>query len=108
MKFVFGLGYAIMGFTSLSALLNIILATLIVLRLLYHGRRIRNTLGLEHGSPYTKIITICVESSALMVIASGLYPILWALPAKASTTAQGFMININPHIYVGGLELNNF
>ena len=98
MKFVFGLGYTILGFTSLSALLNIILAALIVFRLVYHGRYLRNALGLEHGSPYTKIITICVESSALMVIASGLFPILWALPAfKASYIGTQFMYDINPH-----------
>ena len=107
MKYVRGFGYTIMGFTSLSALLNIILATLIVFRLVYHGRYIRNALGLEHGSPYTNIITICVESSALMVISSGLYPILFALPVNASI-AQQFLFDINPHIYVSGLELNDF
>jgi hypothetical protein len=44
---------------------NIILAVLIIFRLVYHRRCVRNTLGVEHGSPYTNIITMCAESSAL-------------------------------------------
>jgi len=91
-------------FTSLSAIVNIVLAALIVLRLVYHRRYIRNTLGAEHGSPYTNIITMCVESSALMVIAS----ILFTLMRFVSMSWANFMMDITPHIYVGGLELNDF
>lgn len=59
-----------------SLLVNIILALLIVLRLVHHQRRIQKVLGAEHGSPYSKIITMCVESSALMLIFSGVYAVL--------------------------------
>jgi hypothetical protein len=105
--------YAIVAFTSLSALGNIILAALIVFRLVWYRKYLRNALGVQHGSPYANIITICVESSALMVIASGLFPILWILQTfltskEASIDAENFLLDINPHIYVGDLELNDF
>ena len=98
------LSYADEVFISLSALVNIILAALIVSRLIYHRRYVRNTLGAEHGSPYTNVITMCVESSALMVIASGLYTVL----SFVSWPGQSFMMDITPHIYVGGFELDYF
>ena len=92
------------AFMSLSALVNIILAALIVFRLIYHRRYVRNTLGVEHGTPYTNIIIMCVESSALMVIASVLFIILYF----GGLYGVHCMIDIIPHIYVGGLGLNNF
>ena len=91
-------------FTSLSAIVNIVLAALIVLRLVYHRRYIRNTLGAEHGSPYTNIITMCVESSALMVIATVLYTVL----SFVSQTGIHIIYDITAHICVGSLELNYF
>ena len=103
-KFVDELAHAYPVFSSLSTLVNIILAVLIVSRLVYHRRYIRNTLGVEHGSPYTNVITMCVESSALMVIAGGLYTILYFVSADG----EGFIFDIIPHICVGGLELNDF
>ncbi|KIM47138.1 hypothetical protein M413DRAFT_63540, partial [Hebeloma cylindrosporum] len=87
-------------FILLSAFINIILAALIVFRLLYHRRNVRNALGAEHGSPYTNIITMCVESSALMVIASGLYTIMHF--TESPLDGATFMFHIIPHICVGG------
>ena len=98
------LEYAYIAFFSLSTLVNIILAVLIVSRLVYHRRYIRNTLGVGHGSPYTNIITMCVESSALMVIATVLYTIL----SFVSRRGIGLMYDITAHIGVGGLEPNDF
>jgi hypothetical protein len=89
---------------SLSALVNIILAVLIVSRLVYHRRHIRNTLGVEYGSTYTSIIIMCVESSALMVIVGGLFAGLYFFYGYGET----IMSEISPHIFVGGLELNDF
>ena len=86
----------------LSTLVNIILAVLIISRLVYHRRYIQNTLGMEHGTPYTNVITMCIESSALMVISSGLYTILHF------TVGDNSMFDIFPHICVGGLELTDF
>ena len=103
--FIPDLSFAYPVFSSLSALINIILAALIVFRLVYHRRYVRNALGVEHGSPYTNIITMCVESSALMVIASSLFTILgFVAPGHGGQV----MFDIIPHICVGGLELNSF
>jgi hypothetical protein len=96
-------------FISLSAIVNIILAALIVFRLVYHRRYVRNTLGAEHGSPYTNIMTMCIESSALMVISSGLCVILeYALVGVKRGGGGDFMFRLLPHICVGALELNDF
>ena len=102
--FVSELTYAWPVFISLSTLINIILAVLIVSRLVYHRRYIRNALGEQHGSPYTNIITMCIESSALMVIVGGLCTIL----TYVSENGRNFMYDIAPHIFVGGSELNDF
>ena len=95
-------------FISLSTLANIIHAVLIVSRLVYHRRYVRNALGVQHGSPYTNIITMCVESSALMVIVGSLYIILYFVPGYGTVLMLDVVIDIIPHIFVGGLELNDF
>jgi len=77
---------------------------MIVSRLVYHQRYVRNTLGVEHGSSYTNIITMCIESSALMVIASGLFTGLNFVQGDEVS----YVNPIIPHIFVGGLELNDF
>jgi hypothetical protein len=56
---------------------NNLLSALIVFRLVFHRGCVRNALGAEHGSLYTNIITTCIESSASMVIASGLCSMLY-------------------------------
>ena len=104
MTFVNELLCANLVFSSLSTVVNVTLAVLIVSRLVYHRRYVRNTLGVEHGSPYTNVITMCVESSALMVIVGGLSTIL----SFASQDGINIMYDITPHICVGGLELNDF
>jgi hypothetical protein len=91
-------------FTSLSTIFNIILAALIIFRLVYHRRHARNALGAEHGSPYTNIITMCVESSTLMVVACGLYTILRFMDIE---TSSSFMFPLLPQICVGGLKLDD-
>ena len=98
------LAYAFIEFLSLSTLVNIILAVLIVSRLIYYQRHIRNTLGVEHGSPYTNIITMCVESSALVVISGGLLDGMYFV----SQSGSYFMNEITPHIFVGGLKINDY
>ena len=102
--FIHKLVYAYPVFSSLSTLVNIILAALIVFRLIYHRRCARNALGAEHGPPYTNIITMCVESSALMVIASGLFAVMSCVPVMLYGIV--FMSEIITHICVCGLELN--
>ena len=92
------LEYSIPVFSSLSTLVNIILTALIVLWLVYHWKCVWNALGAEHGSPYTNIITMCIKSSALTVIASGMYTILISLECGTSYIGRKFLLNLNPHI----------
>jgi len=107
MVFDHELQFAYGAFIPLSAVVNIILAALIVFRLVYRRKHLQNALGAEHGSLYTNIITICVESSALMVISSGLYAVLnfGLRNAPGSPNWGGFVSALLPHICVGGLEL---
>jgi hypothetical protein len=91
-------------FILLSTFVNIILAALIIFRLIYHRRHVRSVLGAEHGSPYTNIMTMCVESSALMVITSGL---CMALQFTTGPRLAWIPYLLFPHICVGGLELDD-
>jgi len=85
-------------FTLFSTIVNIILAALIVFRLVYHRRRIQKVLGPEHGSLYSNIMTMCIESSALIVISSGLLTILtFTLMDEAS-----IMYLLLPYVCVSG------
>ena len=88
---------------SLSTLVNIILAALIVFRLVHHQRYVQNALGAEHGCPYTNIITMCIESSTLTAIASSLYTIL----NFGAPNWGALMFALIPHVCVGGLELDD-
>ena len=83
--------------------MNITFALLIVLRLIYLQRHLRNIFGAYHGSPYSKVITMCVESSALIVIFSGVYSILAKMEAEWSLIP----LILLPHICVGTLDFHN-
>ena len=98
------LGYSEIVCILISALVNIILTTLIVFRLICHRRDVRNVLGAEHGSLYTNIITICVESSALMVITTGIY---MALDFTMGNWYFWIPYLLYPHICVRRLELDD-
>ncbi|KIM43523.1 hypothetical protein M413DRAFT_382906 [Hebeloma cylindrosporum] len=80
-----------------STLVNIVLAALIILRLIYHQRHIRKVLGMAHGSPYSKVITMCVESSALIVIFGGVYTVLAFEQGNGSVLIPFLLL---PHICV--------
>jgi len=72
----FGSVFALWLLAILSTFVNILLALLIIPRLVYHQQHIRNLLGAGYGSPYSKVIMMCIESSALIIIFSGVYIIL--------------------------------
>lgn len=63
----------------LSLALNIVLTILIVSRLLLHRHKLRRLLGAKHGSDYTSIASLIVESSALYSSFSLLFLIPFAL-----------------------------
>ena len=91
-------------FILLSFLVNIMLATLIVSRLIYRRRHSQNVLGEEHGSPYINIMTMCVESSTLVVIFSGIYTALTFVQRQPDAYGALIPFQLLPHICVGGLE----
>jgi hypothetical protein len=91
-------------FILLSLLVNIILAALIVSRLIYRRRHFRDILGAEHGSPYINIMTMCVESSALVVIFNATYTALAFAQRRSDAYWALIPLQLLPHICVGGLE----
>ena len=92
-------------FILLSLLVNIILATLIASRLIYRGRHFRDILGAEHGSPYINIMTMWVESSALVVIFNGTYTaLIFAQRRRPDAYWALIPFQLLPHIFVCGLE----
>ena len=102
-------GMMLLGLTSgsfftmvivlLTTLVNITLALLIILRLIHHQRHIRKILGAQHGSPYSKIITMCVESSALIIFSGVCSVLIFEQPYGALIP---FLLL--PHICVGDQE----
>ena len=69
--------YFFLAITVVTVFLNLVTATLITLRILYFNRSIQKTGVLESNNPYRRIITICVESSALIVVFGLAYFILY-------------------------------
>ncbi|KAF9559960.1 hypothetical protein CPC08DRAFT_762997 [Agrocybe pediades] len=89
------------NFVAFSAtFVNIILSGLLSTRIIYIQRRLSNLLGseLSHQSPYTKIVMMCIESSAL-IVAIGVACII---SVYASESAQWFTFPffLLPHICV--------
>ncbi|PPQ96714.1 hypothetical protein CVT26_010266 [Gymnopilus dilepis] len=53
---------------SFSTILNVVICTMIIARLVFHKIYLRKVLGPGHGSLYTKIIAMTVESAALLIL----------------------------------------
>ena len=85
--------YFFLAITAVTVLLNFVTAILITLRILY---LIRETVGLESKHPYIRIITICVESSALIVVFGLIYLILYFKANNASIVPLELLV----HVYV--------
>ena len=91
-------------FILLSLLVNIILTALIFSRLIYRQRHFRNALGEECGYPRINVMTMCVESSALVVVFSAAYTALTFAQRQPDAYAALIPFQLLPHICVGGLE----
>ena len=65
---------------SVSLLLNFVLTTIIVVRLILHRRNVRNAMGAAAGAGelYKATVTIIVESSALLSVNFLLFIGTWA------------------------------
>jgi hypothetical protein len=83
-------------FLSISAISNVTLSLLITLRILRHQVNTRLALGASHGSLYTRIMVMCLESCSLIVIPTLVYI------AMHSTKANGSQIPLLllPHFCV--------
>ena len=88
--------YFFLAMTGTTIFLNLVIAGLITFRILYFDRYIRKTVGLEHNSPYLTVIIICVESSALIIVFSLIYLILYFKENTASLIPLQLLV----HVYV--------
>ncbi|PPQ93130.1 hypothetical protein CVT25_003662 [Psilocybe cyanescens] len=81
-------------FVALSTGLNILITLLIVLRLSYHQNYLRSVLGNGYSSPYSRVITLTIESAALNLFIQIPYLILVGLQ---SVGRSAFILTL-PHI----------
>lgn len=93
---IFGPTFYYFLFTGVTALLNIVTAAFITLRILYYQRYIRKTVGLERNNPYMNIIIICIESSALVIIWNLVYLILAVTNSVYTVIPTQLLV----HVYV--------
>ena len=79
-------------------------AALIVSRLFYSRRHFRDVLGAEHGSLYIDVMTMYVESLALVVIVNGTYTAQTFAQRRGDGYWALILFQLLPHSCVGGLE----
>ena len=85
--------FSFAGLSSITVLGNVIFATLITVRLLSHQRQISKLLGKAFGSPYTRTISICVESCALITVVYFVFLILLSLKYYAFQIPRGLVVH---------------
>jgi len=85
---------------SITVLGNVIFATLITVRVYYHQQQISKIFGKAYGSPYTRVISICIESCALIAfIYLAFLPCYYLLPRYASRVQQVLMVHASVSLY---------
>ncbi|PPQ96692.1 hypothetical protein CVT26_010244 [Gymnopilus dilepis] len=80
---------------SFSTILNIIVSAMIVIRLTRHKIYLRKVLGPGHGSPYTRIMAMTVESAALLIIVGIPYVFLVGIQNQDGSM---MLLNLLPQI----------
>lgn len=83
-------------FWALSLGINVLITILIITRLLYYRRRLIALLGASHGSPYTGIIALLVESEILYTTSLLLYIVFF----KLNTVPILFFLQVLPPVSV--------
>jgi len=83
-------------FAACTAIVNATINGLIVSRLWFHQKEIKNTLGAAYGSVYKKLIHMFIESAALVVVSSITHVILACWPNYTLFISHQFLV----HIYV--------
>ncbi|KAJ3510738.1 hypothetical protein NLJ89_g4508 [Agrocybe chaxingu] len=86
-------------FASITLSVNVVICGLIVGRLVYHQRYLRSAIGRGYGSPYRRIISMCVESASLVVIFDAVAIFLFASPPLFKRSPNVF-VPIVAQIYV--------
>lgn len=85
-----------LAFAVISLFVNLLITALVVLRLLFFRKRLRATLGSCHGSAYTTVISMCIESAALVIVFSTAFLGLNLTNRDPFVFSRVFLI----HIYV--------
>ena len=82
------------SYFTVSFALNVLLTSMIVIRLILHKRNIRNAMGALAGAGqlYGAIITILVESSALYALSFLLFFVPWAVNSWVEDTFWSVLI----------------
>ncbi|KAF9476254.1 hypothetical protein BDN70DRAFT_882688 [Pholiota conissans] len=83
-----------------SGLVNILLRTLIVSRILYHQRYVQKAMGTPYASIYTKIMTMCVESCAMTSICGAVFLGLYYSKDEHQKLASVIPLILLPHICI--------
>ncbi|KIJ94327.1 hypothetical protein K443DRAFT_134787 [Laccaria amethystina LaAM-08-1] len=82
----------IYGFISLS--LNILLTLMISIRLYFHRRRVYKVLGKRHGSHYTSIISLLVESASIQDVVVLFFLISFILGSPVANIALSTLVQV--------------
>ena len=90
---------------SITVLGNVTFATLITIRIYSLQRHISKIFGKAHGSPYMRIISICVESCALTTVVYVIF-LLFAytrlLPDQWTTIPHALVVHASVSLYSYG------
>lgn len=84
------------AFASTTLSVNWIITTLVVTRLLVFRANVKRTMGNDHGRPYIGIISMCIESAALVIIFATIFLTLNLLNLDPFSFSRAFLV----HIYV--------
>lgn len=70
---------AALPYSIFSFSINVIVTSLIIIRLAMHRRRVNRTLGSGHARPYMSLITMIVESATPYTVSTIIYLILYVI-----------------------------
>ncbi|KAF8155405.1 hypothetical protein B0H34DRAFT_808533 [Crassisporium funariophilum] len=75
-------------FFAISLFCNLVITSLIVLRLVHHSRYISLALGRRTSSLYTRVITMCLESATLLVVVNATFMGLFFAASSNATNLR--------------------
>ena len=78
------------AYYTISVVVNVLLTTLIALRLFMHRRTIISVLPSEHARQYTSLVAIIIESAALHTVFALVFVITYGLNSPVNQVMVGF------------------